>query len=153
VHQFRFAAASAFVLAAVPAMSVAAEPLLTPARIFGDSAPIQKLIILGLVASILAAITITALKLVRGPALTGGSAFVSGLRLGGPLLGAFGAAYSLLNGFIGIANIPVPPTITVVAPGVAESLFVLCLGILAAIVAVFGHWLITARIDRAVLKG
>jgi hypothetical protein len=146
VHRLRIrvAAASAFALFIMPAWA-AAQPL-TPAGIFGDSAPLQKLIILALIVSILAAVGIAVARTMRGQ---GGSAFVSALRIGGPLLGLFGAIYSTLNGFIGLANVPVTPPLRVIAPGVAESLFVLGLGVLASVVAVLAHWAMEARSGRA----
>lgn len=134
----RVAAASALIL--TPACA-AAQPL-TPVGIFGDAAPLQKLIILVLIVSIVAAVGVTAVRTARGQ---GGSTFVSTLRVAGPLLGLFGAIYSTLNGFIGLANVPVTPPMRVIAPGVAESLFVFGLGLLAAIVAVVGCWAMESR--------
>ena len=155
MHQLRVRAvqASAFLLLIAPAICHAAEAPLTPARIFGDSAPLQKLIILFLVASIIATIALVTTRLVRGRALSGGSRFVGGLRVGGVLLGALGATYSAMNGMVGIANVPITPTMKVLAPGIAESLFVFGLGVLAASVAVFGYEALQARTGTAALKG
>jgi hypothetical protein len=135
----------------VPDLARAAVPgRLTPALVFAHAAPLQKLIFLTLAASILATVAITAMKLAQAR-LSGGSAFISGLRLGGPLLGMLGAAYSALNSAIGVANVN-PSNLNVLAPGIAESLLVLGLGVLAGFVAVVGYGVIDARIDRAILK-
>ena len=133
-----------------PDLALAAVPdPLTPALVFAHSAPFQKLIVLTLAAAIVATVAITAVKLTRGR-LSGGSAFISGLRLGGPLLGMLGAAYSALNSALGVANVN-PSNLNVLAPGIAESLLVFGLGVLAGFIAVVGHGAIEARIDHAVL--
>ncbi|ATQ41421.1 MotA/TolQ/ExbB proton channel family protein [Caulobacter mirabilis] len=135
---------------ALPAVAQAAP--LTPLAIFGDAAPPMKLLILALAAATVAAVVVCALKLASGPKLTGGSAFLSGLRLGGPLAGLLGASYTSLMIFIGLSNVAGPVPMKVIAPGVAEALFILGLGVLAGSVAVIANWAVEARIDRMVLK-
>lgn len=142
-----FTAAS---FAALPALALAAP--LTPALVFMDAAPFPKLIMVGLIGAVIATIVICAKKLMAGPMLAGGSAFVSGVRLGGPLAGALGASYTMLMGFMGIANVDYPVTLKIIAPGLAEATFLLGLGLFAGAVAVVGHWALEARIDRDVLK-
>lgn len=136
---------------ALPAAAQAAP--LTPLGIFGDAAPLMKLLILALVAATVAAIAVCSVKLASGSKLTGGSAFLSGLRLGGPLAGLLGASYTSLMIFIGLSNVAGPVPMQVIAPGIAEALFILGLGVLAGSVAVIANWAVEARIDRAVLKG
>ena len=138
-------------LLSIPSTASAAERLLTPALVFVYATPFGKLIMLSLVAAMIAAVVITARKLSSGPSLAGGSAFVSNLRLGGPLVGMLGASYSALNSAVGVANFK-PDNLIVIAPGVAESLLVFGLGVLAGSVAVFANWALEARIDRAVLR-
>lgn len=87
-----------------------------------------------------------------GPHMPGGSAFVSGLRLGGPLIGALGSSYTLLGATFGLAQFP-GVTLQIIAPGLAEAVLLLGLGLLAGAVGVLAHWAIEARIDRDVLKG
>ena len=125
---------------------------LTPVLVFANAAPLQKLIVVALLAAIVAALVVLAGKLKGGQPLSGGSAFLSGLRLGGPILGGFGAGFSLLNMSLGSANVPGDLPLKVLAPGFAESFLVIGLGFLAGVVAVLAHWAVEARIDRSVLK-
>ena len=137
--------------AALPAAALAQERL-TPAGVFFDASPEVKLVMAVLLAATIAAAVVGVMKLASGPRLTGGSAYLSALRLGGPLLGLLGAAYVGLFMFIAITNAPTPPTMTELAPGIAEAVMLLVLGFLAGGVAVAFHWAVEARIDRAVLK-
>ena len=135
----------------VPAGALGQERL-SPAGVFFDADPLVKLVMAVLLVATIAAAVVGIMKLASGPRLTGGSAYLSALRLGGPLLGMLGAAYVGLFMFIGISNAPTPPTITQLAPGWAEMVMLLVLGFLAGGVAVAFHWAVEARIDRAVLK-
>jgi hypothetical protein len=136
---------------AVPSLALAASPGITLGNVFGDAAPSVKLVMLALVLSALAAVIVTVLKLASGRRLSGGSAYVSALRLGGPLLGLMGAMFVLLMGFIGIANAGEPVPVVVLAPGFAEAALLFLLGLMAGVVGVVCHWIIEARIDRTVL--
>jgi biopolymer transport protein ExbB/TolQ len=134
---------------AVQYRRVPADQLLTPVRAFGDATPIVKLLMAGLLVAAVAAVAIWALQLARlrqgRPAHT---AFLKGLSAAGPLLGLFGAVYGMLNGFLGISNIRPTPTLTVVAPGIAEALLVFGIGLFAACVAVICRWNLEGRISR-----
>jgi hypothetical protein len=125
---------------------------LTPATIFANAATVEKLIIIILLASVVAAVAVAVLKLKDGQRLSGGSAFLSGLRLGGPVLGGLGACWSLLSISIGLANIPNDVPLRVLAPGFAETVLMIGLGFLAGTVAVLANWAVEARIDRSVLR-
>jgi hypothetical protein len=138
-------------LASIPA-TASAMPRLTLASVFFDADETMKALMILLVAGALIAVVLTGLKVAGGRRLAGGSAFVSSLRLGGPLLGLLGAVFVLLNGFLGIANAGGPVPMPVLAPGFAEAALLFLLGLLAGVVGVFCHWIIEARIDRAVLK-
>lgn len=131
--------------------SAAAEPL-TPVRLFANATFGVQAIILGLAGSILAAIAVCAVKLAQGPRLSGGSAYLSGLRVGGPLAGLLGATWSGLNMAIGLANVTYAVPVNVLARGAAEVLLLVGLGLLSGAVAVIANWAVEARIDRAVLK-
>lgn len=146
-------AGAAVLLAAIaaPGVASAAGPGITLGNVFGDAAPSVKLVMLLLVVGALAAVIVTVLKLASGVRLSGGSAYVSALRLGGPLLGLMGAMFVLLMGFIGMANYGEPVPMAVLAPGFAEAALLFLLGLLAGVVGVICHWIIEARIDRTVL--
>ena len=150
-HSPRVGVASFLAALAVPGVAFAAPARLTLAAVFGDAAPSVKLVMLALVVGALAAMIVTVLKLASGRRLSGGSAYVSALRLGGPLLGLVGAMYVLLMGFIGMANVGEPVPMAVLAPGYAEAALLFLLGLLAGVVGVICHWIIEARIDRTVL--
>ncbi|MGA0599513.1 hypothetical protein ACO2Q3_02265 [Caulobacter sp. KR2-114] len=141
----------AILLIALPA-AASAEPL-TPVGVFLHAAIPVKLIILGLIAATIAALVIVTGKLTSGPKLSGGSAFLSGLRLGGPLAGLVGAAYGALNMCLNLANIDTTPPINILARGGSEVMFLVLLGLVAGSVGVIAHWAIEARIDRTVLAG
>jgi hypothetical protein len=134
----------------LPTAAVAAP--LTPIAIFQNAAPLVKVDILALVVCALAAFVICGVKLAAGPRLTGGSAFLSGLRLGGPLAGLLGAAYGGVNMALGVANLPVTPPARVLAPGFAEVMALILIGLIVGCIAVVTNWAVEARIDRQVLK-
>lgn len=95
--------------------------------VFGDAAlPVQLVIVL-LLAAIVAAPILLAL---------GRASRLDVLAKGAPLLAVAACLFTLLAGAVGIANSPVVPSLTVLAPGLAESLLLLVLGALAAFSAV-----------------
>lgn len=146
-------AASIAVLATLAAPSTAhAHAQLTVGSVFFDASPAMKGIMVALVLASLAAVALTGMKVLSGPRLAGGSAFLSALRLGGPLIGLLGAIWNLLTSFLAIANAGVQPPFPVLAPGFAESALMFWLGLMSGVVAVVCHWVIEARIDRAVLR-
>lgn len=144
-------AAALLAALAAPGVASAASPGITLGNVFGDASPSVKLVMLLLVVGALAAVIVTVLKLASGRRLSGGSAYVSALRLGGPLLGLMGAVFVVLMGFIGIANAGESVPMAVLAPGFAEAALLFLLGLLAGVVGVICHWVIEARIDRTVL--
>ena len=135
----------------VPVQQTPLHPL-TPMQVFAHAAPLQKLIILALLVSMIAALVVLVLKLRSAGRLPGGSAFLSGLRLGGPILGGLGACWSLLSMALGYANVAGEPSLKVLAPGLAETFFVVGLGFLAGVVAVIANWAVESRVDHSVLR-
>ena len=125
---------------------------MTPTAIFFNAAPTMKGVMFVLIMATGAAIIVTTRKVLSGPRLTGGSAFLQALRLGGPLIGLLGAAWNVLMINIAIANIGQQPSYPVLAPGVAEAVFLFVLGLVTGVVAVICNWIVEARIDRAVLR-
>ena len=121
-----------------------------PVQVFVNATIINKALILCLCAATVACVVIGVRKLVAGPD-QGGSAFVSSLRLGGPVAGALGAAYALICMSVGLAHAAAAPSMQVLAPGFAEAATLIALGLFAGVVAVAFNWAIVARIDRSVL--
>jgi hypothetical protein len=149
--RFRTQAALTAALLSIPAIARAAG--LGPADIFVNAAPLPKALMIGLLAAMLAGVVVAVRKLASGPRLAGGSAFIAGLRVGGPLAGILGGAYAALRMSIGIANVSYEPTLKMLAPGFAEVAALVVLGFLAGVVAIVLNWAIEARIDREVLRG
>lgn len=156
----RFGTASALILAlaAGPALAqeavhyslVAPELRLTPVRVYADATPMIKLVMGGLLAASIAAIAIWVQQLMRlKKGVPVHTAFLKGLAAAGPLLGLYGAVYGLLNSFLGISNIRPAPTLTVVAPGIAEALLCFGIGLFAAWIAVLCRWQLEGRVSRA----
>src|SRR5579871_2302026 len=115
---FRVILCAAVVLAA-PAISLA-EPL-NGLIVIAHTSFLQKVVLLALAVSMVAAVVVAGGKVASGRHLAGGSAFVSGLRVGGPVIGGLGAAYALMDSAIGIANTAGEPTLKLLAPGLAEA--------------------------------
>lgn len=133
------------------ASPVWAAPL-TPMTVIANAAPFVKVVMLCLFVAMIVAIGVCIVKLVSGPRLSGGSAYLSGLRLGGPIAGGLGAAYGVLNMCIGLANVAETPTVRILAPGWAEAMMLVLLGLLTGVVAVVANWAVESRIDRTVLR-
>lgn len=112
---------------ATPALAAPAAVRLTVGGVFGDAAAPVQVIILLLAVSIVAAPVLLAL---RRPAA------LSALAKGAPLLAGAASLFTLLAGAVGIANSPVVPSLTVMAPGFAEMLFLMVMGLLATFSAV-----------------
>ncbi len=142
-------AAMAAPMIALPGLAKAQT--LTPATIFGDAALPVQLAMIALMAAAAGGVAVTVRKLRSGPQVAGGSAYLSALRLGGPLVGLLSAAFTALMMFVGLSNLG-PQPVNVLAPGLAEATFVLLLGLFTGLVAVVCHWVVEARIDRAVLQ-
>jgi hypothetical protein len=118
-------------LLASPALASASAA--APARhlgigdIFGAAAAPVQFVILLLTATIVAAPVLLAF---------GRASKLNVLAKGAPLLAVAACLFTLLAGAVGIANSPVVPSLTVLAPGLAESLLLLILGALATFSAV-----------------
>lgn len=123
---------------------------ITPFDVFVFAGPLQKVVMVGLLAAMAAALMVLVFKLASGK-LDGGSPFLSGLRLGGPIIGGLGACWSLFNMTLGYAGVPGDAPLKIMAPGFAEAFLQLGVGLLAGVVAVICHGAVTSRIDRQVL--
>lgn len=154
--------AFALTLVACPALAdvAAADPPLTivPTAerltlmgVFAHAHPVVQLVFAGLLIATVAAVIIWLLQLARlgqrrADGLGGAVAFLSALSAAGPLIGLFGAAYGLLDSFIGVANVRPVPSLSILAPGYAEAALSICLGLLAAAVAAVAHRHLKARL-------
>ena len=109
-------------------------PLLTPGVIYADAAPIVKVLMTLSLLAIPAALVLLVIALAK----PGSAARLSGLlrTLAGAAAtsGGLGAAYGIANSFIGVAATNTT-SIAVIAPGIAEAMFCLTLGLLAALIA------------------
>ena len=137
-------------LLTIPAVAQA-EPLWLPG-VFRDASWISKSMMFAMVAATIWAIVVCWRKVSAGPDLVSGSAYLAGLRFGGPLVGCLGAAYVLFGMSLGLANVEVAPTLKQLAPGYAEAALLLMLGLKAGVVAAVANAIVEGRIDRAVLR-
>jgi hypothetical protein len=127
-------------------------PRVTIMSVAMNAPPVPKLIILALIISSVAAAIVCVGKLASGPRISGGSAFLSGLRFGGPLAGLFGAALTGLNLAVGAANLPQAAPEGLLAHGYAEIMMLMVFGFFTGAVAVIANWAVESRIDRSVLR-
>lgn len=151
---------------AAPVATMAAEPgytvvpvaeRLTVGGVFADASVEMKLLMLVLIAGLAGALVRWGMGLGRlKDADAGGVAAAVGfLRTvggGGALLGFAGAAYVLLAGFMGVANVRPTPTFTVMAPGFAEAALAALLGLLASAVGVMCAKHLEGRLRVASLR-
>jgi hypothetical protein len=133
---------------------VAPSERLSFGDVFADASLIVQAVFAALIVSAVAAIAIWALSLGKvGTADAKGLAAALGrlkiVRAAGTPLGALTAAYVLLSGFIGIANVRPTPTMAVMAPGWAEAALAVMLGLLATTVGVLCERHLEALIRRA----
>lgn len=133
---------------------VPASERLTFGDVFADASLEMKTVFAILILSAVGAVAIWAMSLGKvGRGDAAGLATALGrlkiVRAGGTPLGALAAAYVLLWGFIGIANVRPAPAITVMAPGWAEAALAVMLGLLATTVGVLCERHLEARIRRA----
>ena len=71
------------------------------------------------------------------------------VRSAGAPMGALAASFTLMSGFIGLANVSPQPSLAVLAPGWAEAALAVMLGLLATSVAVICERHLESRIRRA----
>jgi biopolymer transport protein ExbB/TolQ len=144
-----------FTIAITAVSAFAATPVLaagmTPGAIFKNANIPVKLMMIALVIAMIAAVVVTVRKVASGH-ISGGSTYLASLRLGGPLIGLLGASLNGLWTLIGIASVGPSVPLEAFAPGLAEAMLALSLGLLSGVVAVICHWAVESRVDRMVLK-
>jgi biopolymer transport protein ExbB/TolQ len=127
---------------------------LTVGDVFANAAPEVQVVMALLVLGTLAALAVWALSLGKvGKADAKGLAGALGrlriVRSGGAPLGCLAAAYVMFASFLAISNVRPTPTLSVVAPGLAEAALAIVLGLLATTVAVICERHLEGRIRRA----
>jgi hypothetical protein len=137
-----------------PLALVQADQRLSLILVFGHAHPLVKLVLLALAATALGSLVLWIVRLAdqRGRRSDGAVAAIASLSCAAaaaPLLGFFGAAYGLMDSFIGVANVRPVPSLSVLAPGLAEAFLSLGLGLLAAAIATIGRHHLKARLDAA----
>jgi biopolymer transport protein ExbB/TolQ len=133
---------------------VPVEQRLTIVDVFGDADIVIKMIMAGLAISAVIAVAVWIVQVMRlgkrrSACFEGAVAYLTALCAAGPMIGFFGAFYTLLSSFIGVSNVRPAPSLSILAPGYAEALLVAMLGLLAASVAVIGRQHLKARLYAA----
>lgn len=151
------AASAQAVVPSGPAAGYAVVPeaeRLTMGGVLADAAPEVQLVFALLLISTVAALAIWAMSLRKvGQADARGLAGALGrlriVRYGATPLGLLAASYVIFSGFLGMANVRPAPTLTVLAPGLAEATLAVMLGLLATVIAVICERHLEGRIRQA----
>jgi len=132
------------------ALSLVAERL-TFIGLVTHAKPVVMLVLAGLAVSTVIASLVWIGELAGRPAGRGGRTFLHALAGSGPTLGLFGAAYGVMDSFIGVANVRPVPSLSILAPGYAEALLSVSLGLLAGAIATIAHRHLNGRQASAVV--
>ena len=127
---------------------------LTMGGVFADAAPEVQLVFALLLISTVAALAIWAMSLRKvGQADAKGLAGALGrlriVRSAATPLGLLAASYIIFSGFLGMANVRPAPTLTVLAPGLAEAALAVMRGLLATVITVVCERHLEGRIRQA----
>ena len=127
---------------------------LTMGGVFADAAPEVQLVFALLLISTVAALAIWAMSLRKvGQADAKGLAGALGrlriVRSAATPVGLLAASYIIFSGFLGMANVRPAPTLTVLAPGLAEAALAVMLGLLATVITVVCERHLEGRIRQA----
>lgn len=145
-------AAAALIAGSAHAQSVEAGGRgLKIAAVFNDAGPEAKLVVLGLVACGLTAAALGPwlARQAERHAAPRGLGFLSGLRVGGPLIALMAIFYNALNSFVGRVWYDRAPTDVQLAQGYAELTLFAVAGTFVAIAAVFSLEHVRAALNRA----
>lgn len=119
---------------------------LTVGLMFMDAAPVVKIVLAGLLLTALAALAILVLGLARSSkGMPGAARFLETAMVAAPIAALFGAAWGLITIFLGIANTNVA-NLAVAAPGLAEAILSVAVGLLALLFAVVAYRVVKPRI-------
>ena len=121
------------------------------AAAFNDAGPETKLVVLGLVAGGLTAVALAPwlARLARDNPSPRGMGFISGLRLGGPLIALALVFQNLLNWAVASAWFDRAPSALQLAQGYAELALIALAGTIAAAMSVFSLEHVRAAAARA----
>lgn len=127
---------------------------LTVGDVFADASTEMQAVMFLLLAAAAASVVVWALSLGKvgkadAKGLAGALARLRIVRSAGVPLGCLAAAYVMFSSFLGISNVRPAPSLTVVAPGLAEATLAIMLGLLATTVAVVCERHLEGRIRRA----
>lgn len=127
---------------------------LTVGDVFADASTEMQAVMVLLLAGAAASVVVWALSLGKvgkadAKGLAGALARLRIVRSAGVTLGCLAAAYVMFSSFLGISNVRPAPSLTVVAPGLAEATLAIMLGLLATTVAVICERHLEGRIRRA----
>ncbi|MBS0490469.1 MotA/TolQ/ExbB proton channel family protein [Phenylobacterium sp.] len=123
------------------------------AQVFLDASRLNQGVMLILMLMAAAAVVLWALGIGRSLSAqpsrsVAGLRYLKGMWVGALLLGLSGASYTLLASFIGLANVRPTPSLAIMAPGFAEIMAQITLGLAAATLAVICHQDLDARLRR-----
>ena len=127
------------------ALALHAPHKLTVALMFMDAAPVVKIVLVGLVLTGVAALLILLVGLARSSkGMAGAARFLETAMAATPIAALFGAAWGLITIFLGIANTNVA-NLAVAAPGIAEAILSVAIGLLVLLLAVIAHRVVKPR--------
>ena len=127
------------------ALALHAPHKLTVALMFMDAAPVVKIVLVGLVLTGVAALLILLVGLTRSSkGMAGAARFLETAMAATPIAALFGAAWGLITIFLGIANTNVA-NLAVAAPGIAEAILSVAIGLLVLLLAVIAHRVVQPR--------
>lgn len=127
---------------------------LTVLGVFADASREMQIVMAVLLVATVVSLAVWALSLGKvGKADAKGVAGALGrlriVRSAGVPLGCLAASYVMFSSFLGISNVRPAPSLTVVAPGLAEAALAIMLGLLATTVAVVCERHLEGRVRRA----
>ena len=127
------------------ALALHAPHRLTVGLMFLDAAPVVKIVLVGLLLTAVAALAILLLGLTgASKRMSGAARFLETAMAATPIAALFGAAWGLITIFLGIANTNVS-NLAVAAPGIAEAILSLAIGLLAMLLAVIAYRVVKPR--------
>jgi hypothetical protein len=126
---------------------VAADQRLNGLGVILHAKPLIMMAMILLALAIVAATALWVSQTIR-PTRRAGAAvgWLSAIASGAPMLGLAAAAYGLMDGCIGLANVRPVPSLSILAPGLAEAFFCIMLGTLASAIAHVGGKHLQARL-------